>query len=438
MIAVLSLFYTVLVLMIFVVSGWSFYNLPILIAGVRILRAGKHKSEEKCSEKENLPVFSIVVPIKGEEKVIARLLDALSKSNYPSDKKEIIVVEDGSTDRTIDVCLEFKKTHDADIKILHRPLSDGKSSALNYGIKHSRGEIIGIFDADNIPARDSLLKVRKYFEEPRVAAVQGRTLTINSEENMLTKFISYEEAVWFEAYLRGKDVLNLFVNLKGSCQFIRRDVLEKVDGFDTKFSAEDMELSAKIVEHGYQIRYAPDVQSWQESPSDLKQLFRQRTRWYRGWMQVSFKYGRLMAKPTKISIDAEATLLGPFMLIVSLATYLLALLAFFMPVPLSFFWQLVIQFSGIVTTLLVFSLGAALVYVSKPRTSRNLLWLPFIYSYWCLQAFLALYAAAQILLRRQQSWLKTEKRGTVKSTVFQLAKSFNDLDDVPQRPSSSH
>jgi cellulose synthase/poly-beta-1,6-N-acetylglucosamine synthase-like glycosyltransferase len=418
--ALLSLLYTVLICLIFAVSGWSLYNLPILISGVGILRVRKPKSEENSPDNENLPMFSIVVPMKGEEKVAARLLDALSKLNYPSDKKEVIIVEDGSTDRTIDVCFEFKERHGADIKILHKPFSDGKPSALNYGIKHARGEIIAIFDADSIPEPDSLLEACKYFGEPKVAAVQGRTLTVNSEENMLTKFISYEEAVWFDAYLQGKDVLNLFVNLKGSCQFIKRDVLEIVDGFDAKFLAEDMELSAKLIEHGYQIRYAPDVRSWQESPSNLKQLFRQRTKWYRGWMEVAFKYGRLMAKPSKITIDAEATLLGPFILIVSLATYLAAFLALFVPVPLGFFWNLVIQFSGTVTTLLMFLIGAALVCISRPRKSKNLLWLPFIYFYWSLQTFLALYAAALILLRRRRKWLKTDKKGIITSPEIVL------------------
>lgn len=188
MIAVLSLFCTVLVLMIFVVSGWSFYNLPILIAGVRILRAGKHKSEEKCSEKENLPVFSIVVPIKGEEKVVPRLLDALSRLNYPSDKKEIIVVEDGSTDRTIDVCLEFKKTHDEDIRILHRPLSDGKSSALNYGIKHSRGRSLAYLTLTTyLPATRysrsaSILKNQEWrrFKVELLRSILKRTCSRNS------------------------------------------------------------------------------------------------------------------------------------------------------------------------------------------------------------------------------------------------------------------
>jgi cellulose synthase/poly-beta-1,6-N-acetylglucosamine synthase-like glycosyltransferase len=399
--------------MIFVVSGWSLYNFPILVAGVRNLRACRLKIPGKSVGRKNLPVFSLIVPVRDEEKVVGRLLDSLSKLDYPIDKKEVIFVEDGSTDKTFGICLEEAKKLGVEIKIFHREFYDGKPSALNYGIERAKGGIIGFFDADSVLAGDVLLNACKYFEDPKVAAVQGRTLSINSEENMLTKFISYEEAVWFEAYLRGKDALDLFVNLKGNCQFIRRDVLEKVEGFDGSFLAEDMELSARLTEKGYQIRYAPDVRSWQENPSSLKQLFGQRIRWYRGWMEIAFKYGRLMARPSRIRLDAEATLLGPFTLIFSLVTYLATLFVFLMPAALNVFWQFAMQFTAVGTTLLICSCGLALIYISKPRNLKNLLWLPFIYAYWSLQAFMALYAAIQILTRRPRRWLKTEKNGVV-------------------------
>jgi cellulose synthase/poly-beta-1,6-N-acetylglucosamine synthase-like glycosyltransferase len=140
--------------------------------------------------------------------------------------------------------------------------SNGKPSALNYGLEQAKGEIVAFFDADSVPASDALLNVSKYFENPNVAAVQGRTLSINPNENMLTRFISYEEAVWCEAYLQGKDALDLFVHLKGSCQFLRRDVLDQLKGFDENALSEDMELSARLTERGYKIRYASDVRCW--------------------------------------------------------------------------------------------------------------------------------------------------------------------------------
>lgn len=364
---------------------------------------------------KSLPIVSIVVPVKGEEKVVDRLLKALLRLDYPAERMEVLIVEDGSSDRTVEICREYVRRYPSQVRLLHKLLSNGKPSALNYALKHAKGEIVAFFDADSVPEPDTLLRAAAYFEDPSVAAVQGRICSINADENMLTKFVSYEEAVWCEAYLRGKDVLGLFVHLMGSCQFIRRDVVAKLNGFDEETLSEDMELSARLVEKGYIIKYAPDVRSWQETPSRIEQLFRQRTRWYRGTMQVAFKYGRLITKPNRKSLDAELTLLGPFILIASLVSYFLAFYMSFTGLNLDAFLQFLMQLSAIGISVTLTICGLALAYISKPRGFVNLLWLPFIYIYWSLQAFIALYAILLIVFRRPQAWAKTEKKGIVTS-----------------------
>jgi len=226
--------------------------------------------------------------------------------------------------------------------------------------------------------------------------------------------------VWCEAYLRGKDVLNLFVHLKGSCQFIRRDILEQLQGFDEAVLSEDMEISARLLENDYKIRYASDVVALQESASNLKTLFKQRTRWFRGTIEVAFKYGRLMTKLNRINFDAETTLFGPFILIASLAPYLAAFLAFSTFWSLDMVWGLVVQFGMLTTSLTMLICGLALIYVSKPRKVRSLLWLPFVYFYWSFQAFIALYAMVLIVLRRPRVWAKTDKQGVVADSTIVL------------------
>ncbi len=400
----------ILVGVLLTVCLWALYNVPILASGVKDFCKKRHETQKKTVPEELLPSFSIVVPVKNEERVIDRLLNSLSNLNYPSNKCEIIIVEDGSTDRSNDICMNYAKEY-ANVKILNKSLSNGKPSALNFGLAHAKGDLIAIFDADNVPANDALLAVVEYFDDPKVAAVQGRTASINPKENMLTQFIAYEEAVWCEAYLRGKDVLNLFVHLKGSCQFIRRNVLEQLQGFDEAVLSEDMEISARLVENDYKIRYASDVVALQESPSNLKTLFKQRTRWFRGTMEVAFKYGRLMTKLNRITFDTETTLFGPFILIASLAPYLGAFLAFSTFWSLDIAWGLAVKFGILTTTLTILLCGLALIYVSKPRKIRSILWLPFVYFYWSLQAFIALYAMILIVLRRPRVWTKTEKKG---------------------------
>jgi len=405
-----------LICIIAIVYTWVLYNVPILAAGIRNLSRSKQQSHRQNSAKrKTLPSFSIIIPVKNEETVIGRLLQALEKLNYLKNKTEIIIVEDGSTDNTIDVCTQFAEIH-SNVKVLQQPISHGKPSALNYGLKHSKGELIAVFDADNVPAKDALLKAAAYFEDPTVGAVQGRTLSINSQENMLTQFIAYEEAVWCEAYLRGKDSLDLFVHFKGSCQFIRRRILQQLAGFDENALSEDMELSARLTENGYSIRYGGDVRAWQESPSNLKTLFKQRTRWLRGTMEIAFKYGRLMAKPNRKNVDAEATLFGPFIIVASLLSYLAGSGVFFVAYPFDAIWRAFTYFSISATTLMLLLCGFALIYVSKPKRAKNLVWLPFVFAYWCLQSFIALYALVLIILRRPKKWLRTDKKGTFTDT----------------------
>lgn len=393
-----------------VLYAWTLYNIPILAVGVRQLRRSDQK-KSKASElrEEELPTVSIIVPVKDEEKVVGKLLETFLNVDYPQEKREIIVVEDGSTDKTAEICERYVRRYPSQIRLIRRSISNGKPSALNYALKQVRGEIVAVFDADSVPEPDVLLKAAEYFEDTSIAAVQGRPCSINADENMLSKFISYEEAVRYETYLRGKDILNLFVPLTGSCYFVRRRVLDEIGGWNDESLSEDMELSARLVEAGYKTKYASDVRSWQENPVNLSQLFRQRTRWFRGSMEVAIKYGRLARKLNKRCIDAEITLMGPYTFIPCLIGYLVTVYSLLSQVQPNAVSTIMAQFTSVFTVFLLLIAGIALIYVTKPRKMSNVLWLPFIYTYWCIQNFVALYALFQIVFRRPKRWVKTKK-----------------------------
>ena len=393
-----------------VLYAWTLYNIPILAVGVRhLLRSNQKKSKASTSRVDKLPTVSVIVPVKDEEKVVGRLLEAFLNVDYPPKKREIIIVEDGSTDKTAEICEKYVRQYPSQIRLIRRSTSNGKPSALNYALKHVRGEIVAVFDADSVPESNVLLKAAKYFEDLPTAAVQGRPHFINADENMLSKFISYEEAVRYETYLRGKDVLNLFVPLTGSCYFVRKKILNKVGGWDSKSLSEDLELSTRLVEAGHKIRYASDVQSWQENPVNLNQLFRQRTRWFRGSMEVAIKYGRLARKLNKRCIDAEITLMGPYTFIPCLIGYLVTVYSLLSQVQSNALSTIMAQFTSVFTVFFLLIAGIALIYVTKPRKMSNVLWLPFIYIYWSIQNFVALYALFQIVFRRPKRWAKTKK-----------------------------
>jgi cellulose synthase/poly-beta-1,6-N-acetylglucosamine synthase-like glycosyltransferase len=385
---------------------WGLYNLPILTMGIRDFRKNKKTARDDLAVSP-LPSYSILLPVKNEENVITSLLTAFANLNYPEDKREIIVIEDGSTDKTLDICLDYARNH-VGFTVLHGESSHGKPSALNFGLSHAKGDIVAVFDADSLPDPNVLTNASAYFRDDQIGAIQGKTLSKNASKNMLTRFASYEETGWCEVYLRAKDLLNLFVHLKGNCEFIRRDILLNVKGFDASMLCEDMELSARLLDNGYNIRYASDVLVLQESPASLKSLFRQRTRWLRGTMEVAFKYGRLMGKLNKKHFDAETTFFAPFLLIASLLPYLGVLLKFASS-PLNMWWSILISMAMLSTALSLTACGFALIIATKPRKIRSLLWLPFIYFYWSFQSLIALYALMLIIFKRPRQWAKTDK-----------------------------
>ena len=399
--------------LLLVFNVWTLYNVPVVVVGaVHLLRSGRKKDETLPFLEEDLPSVSIIVPAKNEERVVGRLLKALVNLDYPSSKKEIIVVNDESDDRTGEICDQFASRY-PEIRVFNRSMSTTKAAALNFGVRHAQGEIIVTFDADSVPEPDALLRAVQYFEDPAVAAVQGRICCINDGENMLTKFLFYEGAVQYEAYARGKDRLNLFVGLAGSCQFVRRDVLEEIGGWNGKSLSEDVELSLRLTEKDHVIRYASDVRTWEESPNSVIGLIRQRARWYRGNIEMGPKFGRLLKKLNRRGFDAEMTLFGTYLIVLCVVSYFMAAWSFLL--PSDFVLTLIMRCTSLLTVFILAFAGLALVFVTKPFRLSSLLWLPFIYAYWGFQSFIALYAVFQIVLRRPARWSKTTRSGMVTS-----------------------
>jgi cellulose synthase/poly-beta-1,6-N-acetylglucosamine synthase-like glycosyltransferase len=399
--------------LLLIFNVWSLYNIPVVIVGIKnLLRDGKKKNKPSLTAEKTLPTVSIIVPLKNEEKVVERLLKALSNLQYPSPKMEIIVVNDESNDKTGEICNEYAQ-HCVQMKVFNRPQSSTKAAALNFGVQHSRGEIVATFDADSVPESDAVLKAVKYFKDQQVAAVQGRINSINANENMLTKFLFYEGTVQYEAYIRGKDRLSLFVGLAGTCQFIRRKILDEIGGWNERNLSEDVELSLRLTERDYIIKYASEVRTWEESPNNLRSLVRQRARWYRGNITMGLKFGKLLKKLTKRRLDAEMTLFGTYLIVLCVVSYFMAVWSFLMPPDLTL--TLLTRFTSLSTLSILAFAGIALVYVTRPIRIWNLLWLPFIYAYWGFQSFIALYAILQIVLRRPGKWSKTTRSGIVTS-----------------------
>jgi cellulose synthase/poly-beta-1,6-N-acetylglucosamine synthase-like glycosyltransferase len=397
--------FTLLAILLF----WTVYNGSIIFMGAR----GKRKQALTSSANKNVeyPKFSIIVPSKNEETVIRRCLDGILNMDYPKDKLQIIVVDGKSTDNTSKICSEFSEKYPEIIKVISEKTAKGKPAALNLALPYVNGEIVGVFDADSLPEKDVLSKVVSYFGDKKVMALQGRTTSINMKTNALTRVIAMEEKAWFQALLTGREKLELFVPLTGSCQFVRRSVVEELGGWDENSLTEDVEFALRLVEKNHLIKYAPDVCSGQETPSTIGPLFKQRVRWYRGYMETAIKYGRLLDNLNKRTIDAEISMAGPFMMVVSLLSYINW---FFVALFLSQS-NPILDFTGLVialTAVSLVSIGVALAASEKPIKPQNILWIPFIYIYWLMQMFIASWAFLKLVFRRKRVWSKTAKQGS--------------------------
>ncbi|MCL4430055.1 MAG: glycosyltransferase family 2 protein [Chloroflexi bacterium] len=389
---------------------WTVYNGSIIYVGIRNKR--KQMSMSSDNKSAEFPKFSIIVPTKNEETVIQRCLDGILNIDYPKDKMQIIVVDGKSDDNTGKICSEFSQKYPQNIKVICEKTAKGKPAALNLALPYINGEIVGVFDADSLPEKDVLSKVVSYFNDKKVMALQGRTTSINEKNNALTRVIAMEEKAWFQALLSGREKLQFFVPLTGSCQFIRRNVVDELGGWDENSLTEDVEFALRLVEKNHLIKYAPDVCSGQETPSSLGPLIRQRVRWYRGYMETAIKYGRLLDNLNKRTVDAEISMAGPFMMVVSLLSYINW---FFVALFLSQS-NPIIDFTGIVIALTAVSLvsvGIALTASEKPIKTRNILWIPSIYVYWLIQMFIAGWAFLKLVFRRKRVWTKTIKNGSI-------------------------
>lgn len=407
------------IVLLVILLFWTVYNGSIIYVGIRHKCREKALLKAKSNNGSNSLSYSIIVPTKNEEPVIRRCLDGILNIDYPKDKIEVIIVDGNSTDRTLQICKEFEQKYPKIFKVISEPVNPlkpaGKPAALNLAMTYATKDIVAVFDADSLPERDVLFKVTDYFSDPHIVALQGRTTSINERSNILTRVIAQEEKAWYQMLLSGREKLQLFVPLNGTCQFVRREILEEFNGWDENSLTEDVELALRLVEKGYRVKYASDVCSGQETPAALRSLFKQRIRWYRGYMETALKYGRLLDNINKRTLDAEISLAGPFMMVVSLLSYInwFMIVIFAQRNPIIDFTGLVI----VLTAVSLFSIGIALTASERPIKLRNVLWIPSIYAYWLLQMVIAAWAFLKLVFRRKREWSKTVKNGSQAAPV---------------------
>lgn len=239
--------------------------------------------------KNNYPKTAIVVPCFNEEKTIAKTLRSLVKLDYPKDKLEIIVVDDGSKDNTYEKAKAFER-YDF-VKVLRKE-NGGKHSALNLGIKATKAEFVGCVDADSFVASSALKLMLPYFSENNVMAVAA-SLKVDNPKNMLQQIqrIEYLLGILMRKVLSLVD--SIFV-LPGPFTIFRRKVFDEIGLFKKAHNTEDLEITLRIQAKHYKIATAFNACVYTVTPSSLRQLYSQRVRWYQGLLRNAWDYRRLV------------------------------------------------------------------------------------------------------------------------------------------------
>jgi len=273
-----------------------FYGGTIAFRTVAMLLSLSGKGEIKISKEEavelkndELPVYTILLPLYREEAIVKKLIDNLERLDYPSDKLDIklLLEEDDALTRSV---LE-KEDLPEHYEIIVVPHNEPKTKprACNYGLAAAKGEFCVIFDAEDHPEPDQLRKVVKAFRQndEKLACIQAKLNYYNHDQNLLTKLFTIEYSTTFDLFLPGLQRMKVPVPLGGTSNHFRTNVLREIGGWDPFNVTEDCDLGVKIYKSGH-VTSMINSTTWEEANSHVWNWVRQRSRWVKGFIQTHF------------------------------------------------------------------------------------------------------------------------------------------------------
>ena len=231
------------------------------------------------------PPVSVLVAAFNEEKVIDRTIDSILANGYGD--LEIIVVDDGSKDRTLSVLHQRFGEHPK-VGILTQP-NAGKSAALNLAISVAQHNILIAVDADTQFRTGTIELLIRHFKNPKIGAVSGN-VRVGNKNRWITRFQSIEYIYGFNLDRRALGFLNAITVVPGAVGAWRKDLVQACGGFLSDTLAEDTDLTLAIRRLGYIIYYEQDAIAFTEAPEDTRSLAKQRFRWVFGTLQASWKH----------------------------------------------------------------------------------------------------------------------------------------------------
>ncbi|MBS3072728.1 glycosyltransferase family 2 protein [Candidatus Pacearchaeota archaeon] len=364
---------------------------------------------------------SVLIPAYNEEDSIEGTVESILNLDYKN-IIEIIVINDGSKDRTKEIVQKLEKKYNS--VILFDKINSGKADSLNQAIKIAKGELIAVVDADSYPSKDSFKKMIGFFNDSKVGAVTTR-IFVREPKTFIQKLQSIEyRVIAFSRKLLG--FLDAIYVTPGPLAIYRKSALEKIGGFDPKNLTEDIEITWHLTFEGYKVKMSLEPYVTTVSPSKFKPWFKQRLRWNIGGMQTISKYKKYFFKKGMLGFFilpffTFSLLLG----IVGLGIFIYRILRRFIVYYLSTKYSIesqvavivmedinlnpsVLNFFGVILLILgALFLLFALFYVNKSLTKKDAPFIPVIFYslvYMTLYPIILITSLCKFLKGGKHSW----------------------------------
>ena len=236
---------------------------------------------------DELPVYTVMVPAFREPTIMQALLDGLANLDYPSRKLDVKLLLEEDDHVTIDAARRAGADVLAEVVLVPAGEPRTKPKALNYGLQMARGELITIYDAEDRPDPLQLRRAAVALRDApaHVACLQAHLGYFNPEQNLITRWFALEYEQWFSHFLPGLAQLDAPVPLGGTSNHFRASVLREVGGWDPFNVTEDADLGLRLHRRGYRTGVL-DSLTLEEANSDFVNWVKQRSRWYKGYLQT--------------------------------------------------------------------------------------------------------------------------------------------------------
>jgi cellulose synthase/poly-beta-1,6-N-acetylglucosamine synthase-like glycosyltransferase len=268
------------------------YSLVQINLVVNYLRKGnKEVAFEELLEKD-LPIVTVQLPLYNELYVVERLIDSITKFDYPKDKLEIQILDD-STDETVDIVAKKVAEYKAqgfNIYQHRREIRTGyKAGALKEGLEIAKGEFVAIFDADFLPRTDFLKKTVPYFSDQKIGVVQTKWQHLNKSYSLLTRLQAFGLDAHFTVEQTGRNSGKHFINFNGTAGIWRKTCIYDAGGWEADTLTEDLDLSYRAQLKGWEFKYLEALGSPAELPAAMNALKNQQFRWTKGAAECTRK-----------------------------------------------------------------------------------------------------------------------------------------------------